>query len=171
MLILITGPMFSGKTTEMLRRLDRYSRAGKKTVLVRSKKDTRANISHKQVNYSGDIITLDSVQYIDSFPHEVFGIDEGQFFEDIEQAECLSRNKIVIVSALNLSSEGKPWPSINFLMNHCEELIKLNAVCSKCGSEYAIYSQYNGDPSTKEMYKVGGAELYEARCKMCWTHP
>jgi thymidine kinase len=168
----IVGPMFSGKTTEMLRRLERYSLAGKDVVLIRPKVDTRSYLAHSKIEFDGDrLCCKDLNQMLDILDHyHVIGIDEGQMFPEIAPyiTEASLAGKHIILSALNMTSEGKPFEQVSVAMHYADELIKLAAVCTVCGSEYATMSYYKGIQAKTVDLLVGGPDLYEARCFRCW---
>lgn len=108
---LILGPMFSGKSTELLRRLRRHELASKKVVLVKHMADDRYSpdskgvLTHDLIGKTASLVTSDLTR--DLLPQfgdaDVIGIDEGQFFTDVpEVAEALSaRGKLVIVAGLS----------------------------------------------------------------------
>lgn len=172
MLTVIVGPMFSGKTTEMLRRLERYSLAGKDIVLIRPKIDTRPFLAHSKKEFNGDRFCCKTLeQMVDILDHyHVIGIDEGQMFPElvpyINNASLMGKH--IILSALNMTSEGKPFDQVSLAMHYADELVKLTAVCTVCGSEYATMSYYKGAKAKTNDLLVGGAEVYEARCLSCW---
>lgn len=125
---LILGPMFSGKTTELLRRIAREYRANRQVLLVKYSKDDRYSsdsvASHDRLMME-DILTISCsnlnpiVSFVEKFKnteHEpiVIGIDEGQFFPDlIEFCEKMAQlGKEIHVAALDGTFERKPFPVI-----------------------------------------------------------
>ena len=102
MLTLIIGPMFSGKSTELLRQLERYTIAGKKVILLRPDIDEREFLCHNGRKVKIEQIMVKNSDFIIKQKYDVFAIDEGQFFE----REKLYRfvrdkiNKTVLVSGL-----------------------------------------------------------------------
>lgn len=172
MLTVIVGPMFSGKTTEMLRRLERYSLAGKRVMLLRPQTDTRQFLVHSKRQFEGKSIWVKDLKDLMGLAadYEVVGIDEGQMLPELVPyvTELSLRGKDLIIAALNMTSEGKPFTQVSLAMNYADELVKLTAVCMVCGSEHAIMSYYKGVQAKTGEILVGGAELYEARCLRCW---
>ncbi len=174
MIQLIIGPMFSGKTTELLRRLQRAKIAGKKVVLLRPSIDTRKTITHDQLKSTGDItqIILQNLSDFDINSYDYIGIDEGQFFNNLAKniVSWAEKDRHIIVAGLDATSELAPFEEIIQLIPYAEEVTKLNAVCTKCGSDYGAFTKFIGSEK-KDKILVGGKGLYEARCRKCWNLP
>jgi thymidine kinase len=167
---LIIGPMFSGKSTELLRRIEIYSISNKKTILIKYYKDTR---------YSESSISTHNKQTKDAIPassigeildilmeYDVIGIDEGQFFSDILEVEKLANNgKIVIIAALDATFQRLPFNKICELVPRCEKVIKLNAVCMDCFSPASFSKRITDE---KEVEIIGGKEKYKPVCRRCY---
>lgn len=133
--------MFAGKSTELLRRVNRFEIAGKKTLSVKYSADNR---------YSKDAISTHDQQLKSAFAckkltdisdhdwscFDVIGIDEGQFFEDLVSFSEKASNmgKIIVISALNSTFERKGWNQILELIPLCEKVKKLSAICKLCSS-------------------------------------
>lgn len=134
---LITGPMGSGKTTELVRRLRTYMVAGRRVVHVihacvsQTIGGECVHTTHTGVPCGATPIANLSDVNMDA---EVIGIDEGQFFPDIvDFANSFAENgKTVIISALDSRSDGKPFDSMRDLAAICETYTKLIAVCQYC---------------------------------------
>ncbi len=99
---LIVGPMFSGKSTELLRRCSTYKAIGKKVLVINSILDTRCGSeiqTHSKQTYSAiKVNTLREVSF-DTVPH-VIAIDEAQFFPDLEYfVKAYEKYNIVILIA------------------------------------------------------------------------
>lgn len=174
MIQLIIGPMFSGKTTELLRRLKRAMIAGKKVILLRPVIDTRETITHDELKSTGNIpqITLADLNDFDIDSYDYVGIDEGQFFKNLKVNvnKWANNGKHIIVAGLDATSELTPFEEILQLIPFAEEVTKLNAVCVKCGSDYGAFTKFVGQEK-KDKILVGGKGLYEARCRKCWDKP
>lgn len=171
---LIIGPMFSGKTTELLRRLNRYKIAGKKVVLLRPFKDERDYLTHDKLSSTIDEVFISEINQVPISPIDderirnasIIGIDEGQFFEDLYLVKILwaNRNKIVIVSGLSSDANQKGYDSILDMIPISETITKLNAVCEDCGSDDGSFTIKKDKSNTKE---IGGKDLYKAVCRSC----
>lgn len=168
----ICGSMFSGKTEELIRRLNRVLIAQQKVEIFKPKVDTRHQpgrvVSHDEnsirsttVEFARDILLL-------SDGYEVIGIDEVQFFdEDIVNIcrDMANNGKRVIVAGLDMDSQGQPFGSMPKLMAIAEYVSKVHAICVRCGG-IASYS-YRLYP-IKEQVVVGEKNIYEARCRKCF---
>ncbi len=174
MIQLIIGPMFSGKTTELLRRLQRALIAGKKVILLRPVIDTRETITHDELKSTGNIpqLSISELKDFDINTYDYIGIDEGQFFHNLSNyiKNWAQDGKHIIVAGLDATSELTPFDEIMQLIPFCEEVVKLNAVCTKCGSDFGAFTKFVGQEK-KDKILVGGKGLYEARCRRCWSLP
>jgi thymidine kinase len=168
---IIYGPMFSGKTTEMYRRIRRHSLAKKNCLVIKYRKDTRYSeemlsthdrVMMEAVSCSVLSEVLNVVQHVN-----VIGIDEGQFYPDlIDFCESMAnQGKIVIVSALDGTFERKPFRNVLELIPKAESVVKLNAVCMLCGG-VASFSKRLVDSTAVEL--IGGAETYAPVCRKCF---
>ena len=163
--------MFSGKTQELLRRMERCRVARMRCLLIKWSRDNRYS-NDKVVSHDGidsDIVTIKalSLEHIDVNFFDVIGIDEGQFYPDIHTATvawALS-GKRVIISALDMTFEGVPFGNIYKIIP--ERLTKLTAICTRCLSDNAIFSHRIVDGSKEEM--VGGIESYAPLCRTCFN--
>ncbi|KAI6214229.1 hypothetical protein M3Y94_00243200 [Aphelenchoides besseyi] len=168
---LIVGPMFSGKTTELLRQCRRHTLAKRSVVIVKYKKDTRYDdimvCTHDSLKMEG----LRAIRLADVWDRlmdsDVIGIDEGQFFEDVvERAELLANcGKTVIVAALDGDYKRKQFESIAKLVPLAEKVEKITAVCQFCGHS-ASFTLRTIMSDVREV--IGGAEMYQAVCRHCY---
>lgn len=168
----ICGSMFSGKTEELIRRVNRALIAKQKVEIFKPAMDKRYDyenvISHNDtsirstpVHFANDIILL-------SGNCDVVGIDEVQFFDQqiVHVANVLARaGKRVILAGLDMDFEGQPFEPMPQLMAIAEYVTKVHAICMKCG-ELASYSFRLSD--SKEKVMLGEKESYEARCRRCF---
>ena len=178
-IVVITGPMFAGKTTKLLSIYDELQIKGEKNILIKPKLDNRFSVDNV-VTHDKKSSSAFSVNEIDEIlsiidkenPDNVF-IDEIIFFKsDIVNFLINKSNKInFFVSGLNQTSEGKPFPFIdkqkNFgdLLVYADEIIILNAKCVVCGkSANRTFKKTN---SGNEI-EIGGIEKYEPRCNKHW---
>ena len=170
----IKGPMFSGKSTELMRLVRRLRKAGKKCYVLKHIIDAR--FSGQNLLESHDNITMDADRYhsLEEVPEEVIlendviAIDEGQFFtgltSTIEKWTLLGKD--VIVAGLNLSFERKYYSEMILLEEISDYIIHLTAICH-CGQE-AAFTHRRGD--SKELILIGGNEEYEALCSSCFPY-
>ena len=169
---MICGSMFSGKTEELIRRLNRSLIARQQVEIFKPKMDTRYGdrnvVSHDEntirstpVQYATEILLL-------SGNCDVVGIDEAQFFDNdlIDVCTKLSNaGKRVIVAGLDMDFEGKPFGPMPNLLAMAEFVTKVHAICMKCGN-VATYSYRL--TSQKDKVVFGESEKYEARCRNCF---
>ena len=183
----ITGCMFSGKTEELIRRLERVRIARKRIVLFKPTIDNRyserAVVTHYGREFAAHLlppgeellsalVSIVGAETIETAT--VVAFDEGNFFSDKLPSLCedlVARGKRVIVAGLDLTFAGEPFGPMPALMALADEVDKLHAVCVKCGGE-ATRSQRLIDgkpaPASDAVIKVGGTEFYEARCRSCY---
>ncbi|NWS44081.1 KITH protein, partial [Probosciger aterrimus] len=167
----IFGPMFSGKSTELMRRVRRFQLAQYRCLLVKYAKDTRYGSSGVSTH---DKNTMEAVPacllkdvYQEALSSTVIGIDEGQFFPDIiEFCEMMANTgKTIIVAALDGTFQRKAFGSILNLVPLAESVVKLNAVCMECYQE-ASYTKRLG--AEREVEVIGGADKYHSVCRACY---
>ena len=174
----ITGPMFAGKTEELLRRVKRLEYAKKNIVVFKPLMDNRFSqsevVSHNNNRTKSVNISFAS-QIFDFIDHEtdVVAIDEVQFL-DSEAAgiiEYLATQKIrVIVSGLDKDFRGEPFSFMPRLLSLAEYVTKLTAICVKCGRPATRTQRIvNGKPARyiDPIVLIGAEESYEARCREC----
>ncbi len=183
----ITGCMFSGKTEELIRRLERVRIARGKILLFKPTIDDRyskdAVVTHYGREFAAHLLPPgeETVEMLIDIVGEgalaestVVAFDEGNFFSDSLCALCealVEMEKRVIVAGLDLTFAGEPFGPMPTLMALADDVVKLHAVCVKCGAP-ATRSQrlIDGKPAPPDdtVIKIGGSEVYEARCRNCY---
>jgi len=137
----IAGPMFSGKSEELIRRVTRYRLARIPTQIFKPALDTRYGptevVSHSRLSVAARPVS-DAEELLRSVEDRtvVVGIDEGQFFDErlVEVAALLARaGKKVIVAGLDLDYLGRPFEPIPSLRLRAAYVMKTLAVCHRCG--------------------------------------
>ncbi|CAI4224439.1 unnamed protein product [Auanema sp. JU1783] len=171
----IIGPMFSGKTTELLRLHDRQIIAKRSCVLIKYAGDTRydANLVATHTKVTGRGTTLKANRLIEVEKEifdpnvQVVSIDEGQFFSDLaDVCERLAQaGKLVYVAALNGTFERKIFPQIGLLLPFCDDVIQVVAVCMECGADACYTFRSTKD---KKVEVIGGEDTYKALCRVCY---
>lgn len=168
----IVGSMYSGKTEELIRRLRRAQIARQKVEIFKPAIDDRYGrdqiVSHSELRIPSRAIR--SAREVLRHAHEaqVIGIDEGQFLgrDLVKVCERLARRgKRVIVAGLDQDYRGHPFEPMPQLLAIAEYITKTLAICVICGN-----------PANRSFRKkrrsgrvlVGGADLYEARCRRCF---
>ncbi len=169
----IAGSMFSGKSEELIRRLNRARIARQKVQVFKPKIDARYSkeeiASHSgQTHGSMPVSTTAEMmsQILDDT--QVVGIDEGQFFDMaiVDAVNQLAESgKRVIVAGLDQDYTGRPFEPMPQLLSVAEFITKTHAICVKCGST-ANYSQRTVESESR--VEVGASDKYEARCRKCF---
>jgi len=166
----IFGPMFSGKTTELLRRIKRYQVATYSCLVIKYEKDNRYDehgvATHdRQIYEAVSTCTLQKIKHL-ALEYDVIGVDEGQFFPDVVEfcEEMAQLNKTVIVAALDGDYQRKAFGPILELVPLAESVVKLNAVCMHCHGEGAFTKRLGAET---ELEVIGGADKYMAACRHC----
>jgi len=174
----VIGPMYSGKSEELIRILKRSKIAKQNVVAFKPAIDNRYS-NEDVVSHSGASITAIPIKsakeiynHIDS-DTQVVGIDEIQFFEDevVDIAIGLADKGIrVIAAGLDMDFKGEPFGPTPRLLAVAEFVQKLQAVCMVCGNPaHRTQRLINGQPAKYDdpIILVGATESYEARCRKC----
>lgn len=173
---MIIGPMFAGKTTELMRRVKREIHARRSCFVIKYAKDTRYDVSNVA---SHDQLTLRAQAAVSKLGEvkeqwrrfDVLAIDEGQFFSDLVEFcnTAADAGKIVMVSALDGDYRRKPFGQICELVPYCESVDKLTAVCMMCHEQPACFTRRTVNVEQQEL--IGGADMYIATCRECYMKP
>ena len=169
----ICGPMFSGKSEELIRRVTRSKIARIPVQVFKPELDDRYAeaevVSHSALKVEA-VPVEDSLELLKAIHDatEVIGIDEGQFFDPglVDIVDNLAATgKQVIVAGLDTDYLRRPFEPIPTLSDRAEYVTKMLAVCHKCGGP-ALYTQriVNSD----DLVVLGAQDAYEARCRMCY---
>lgn len=170
----IVGSMFSGKSEELIRRLNRARIARQRVQVFKPEIDIRYSVqeiaSHSGQKHDSKPVTSATDMLAEIHPEtEVVGIDEGQFFDmdliDVVN-ELASSGKRVIVAGLDQDFMGRPFEPMPQLLSVAEFITKTHAICVKCGST-ANYSQRTVESDSR--VEVGASDKYEARCRKCFV--
>ena len=168
----ICGPMFSGKSEELIRRLRRAQIARQPLQIFKPRVDDRyatdrivshsaASMDAEQAGSSTDIAALVRPET------RVVGIDEVQFFDAgiVALAERLAQRGVrVVVAGLDQDYMGRPFEPVPSLLAIAEYITKTLAICSRCGAPAGRSQRLVGAES---QVQVGGSGEYEARCRGC----
>ena len=168
----ICGSMFSGKTEELIRRLNRVKIAEQEVRVFKPAVDQRYHqdrvVSHDERDFHAE--PIEDVKRIreKAAEAEVVGLDEAQFFSDeiVKICEQMALDgKRIIIAGLDMDYKGVPFGPMSELMAVAEYVTKVHAICSHCGS-LATHS-YRIVPDNNQVL-VGEKEAYEARCRVCY---
>lgn len=188
-LSIFTGPMYSMKTTSMLREVTLYSDLSKEkcALIINHSLDDRdiskVISSHSSI-YKGlsdkvDAVATATLMSVDVSKYTILSIDEGQFFNDLVEAVklWLSMGKHIICVGLDGDANMNKFGHISELVHLADKFEKLSAVCTICMNETLskgeVITPCNTVPApfTKkiiqggEQIDIGGAEKYIAVCR------
>lgn len=169
----ICGPMFSGKSEELIRRMRRSLIARKRVQIFKPSIDNRYSseeiVSHSELRIPSQVVgSAKEILDLLEIRTEVVGIDEANFLglELTEVANHLAdMGKQVIIAGLDTDYLGRPFEPIPALLALAEEITKTLAICVQCGGP-AKFTQRLVESS--ELIVVGATGLYEARCRRCF---
>ncbi len=168
----ICGSMFSGKTEELIRRLNRARIARQKVEIFKPGIDTRYDVfnvvSHDENSILSTPVSSATQILLLTNDIDVVGIDEVQFFDDeiVEVCNKLAGQGIrVIVAGLDMDFSGKPFGPMPALMATAEYVTKVHAICIRCGN-LAQYSYRKSDD--QKLVVLGETESYEPLCRSCY---
>ncbi|XKL67139.1 hypothetical protein PGB90_010559 [Kerria lacca] len=168
----IFGPMFSGKTTELIRRLKRYMFAQHRCLIIKYHKDSRYSAECIATHDGEKLLATscsnlyDVINFVEDF--NVIGIDEGQFFQDSIvnfSEEMANKGKIVIVAALDATFQRTEFGKILQLVPLAESVVKLNAVCMSCFHDASFTKRISNE---QEVEIIGGTDKYMSVCRECY---
>jgi len=169
----ICGSMFSGKTEELIRRINRVRIAKLRYQVFKPKQDTRYDKVDVVSHNSNAIISIPVAKaeaiLLQAGHNQVIGIDEAQFFDDKLPDVCnsLASSGIrVIIAGLDMDFKGRPFGPMPALLAIADSVTKVHAVCVVCGNA-ALYS-YRKVPG-KNKIMLGELESYEPLCRVCYN--
>lgn len=191
----IAGPMFAGKSEELLRRVRRARIARRGVLVVSHSLDARRGVG-RVTSHSGQGVPSHTVSdaaeilalldagagngTANGARTELVAVDEAQFFGAglvPVASELARRGLVVVVAGLSVTFDGQPFSPLPELMALAESVEKLTAVCSVCGADAAFHVRVPGAPLVTDAAAgagdalvpvaahVGGSESYEARCR------
>ncbi|HOI09728.1 MAG TPA: thymidine kinase [Myxococcota bacterium] len=169
----ICGPMFSGKSEELIRRLRRARIARQRVQVFKPRIDDRYAadriVSHSEQSLEALVVRdVEDIRKRLDDRTEVIGIDEVQFFDRTIVDLCerqANMGRRVIVAGLDLDYRGVPFDPVPQLMAIAEYVTKTLAVCHRCG---APASRTQRIVASEERIVVGALDAYEARCRRCF---
>jgi thymidine kinase len=169
----VCGSMFSGKTEELIRRLNRAKIANQKIEIFKPSVDIRydetAVVSHNQNSIHSTPVNSSLNILLMCGDANVIGIDEAQFFDNelVFVCEKLAEQGVrVIVAGLDMDYLGKPFGPMPALMAIAEYVTKVHAICMVC-NDIATHTYRKTDDNNLVM--LGELDTYEARCRFCFN--
>jgi thymidine kinase len=177
MIEVICGPMFSGKTEELIRRIKRVIISEtpyvvfKPNIESRNDKENNAIATH---DLCGELqaVVVDNTDdiYNKGREFDVIAIDEAQFFDEGLYKIVLKladEGKRIIISGLDLDYERNPFPTMSKLFSIADKVDKINSICMFCKKNLANYSKRVVD--NKELMFIGDKQTYKPICRKCFN--
>lgn len=178
-LTVVTGSMFAGKSEELIRLARRALYAKKFVQVFKPTIDDRYDASmlssHGGIRHHAvpvpDVRALRGLILEDA---DVVIIEEAQFFDGSLVELCVEmadRGQEVVCGGLDQDFRREPFGPMPHLMAVADEVIKLRAICMKCGAPAShTYRQIDGKPAHRDdpIVLIGATESYEARCRNCY---
>lgn len=178
----IAGPMFCGKTEELIRQVRRAAIAKKRIQVFKHVIDTRYGndkklFSHAGLSFESDVISTPRQILTKLHPKtEIVAIDEAQWFGEglIPVIETLlKKGKKVLVAGLALTYDREPFAPTPTLMTIADKVTKLSAICAICGNEAVYHKRITKsksiDPHIADPSFVGKIDSYQPRCRVCFS--
>lgn len=170
---LILGPMFSGKTSELLKIYNRYKVIGKKILVVNYKEDMRYSntglYTHDQICIPCKFVEkLSEISEEEFKESEIILINEGQFFQDIvewvkEAVDIYS--KYVYICGLDSDFSRRKFGYLIDMIPYCDKVKKLSAICINCNEDGIFTHRMSNE---KEQKLIGGSSSYISLCRHCY---
>jgi thymidine kinase len=173
----ICGPMFAGKTEELLRRVRRAVIAGRRVAVIGHALDSRSGAgrlaSHVGIDHPS-VTASSASDLLRAVPDgaEIVAIDEAQFFGPglvPVATELAGRGLTVMIAGLDVTFDGEPFEPLPTLMALAERVDKLTAICAVCGEDavYHVRISASEAPAAAAVAEhVGSTDKYQARCRM-----
>lgn len=169
----ICGSMFSGKTEELIRRLNRARIAQQKVEIYKPMIDTRYSeedvVSHDSNSVASTPVESSQSILLMATEADVIGIDEAQFFDEglVEVCNTLAnRGKRIIIAGLDMDFKGVPFGPMPALCAIAEDVTKVHAICVRCGNlAHISHRIVAGD----KQVMLGELQEYEPLCRHCYN--
>lgn len=180
----IAGPMYCGKTEELIRQIKRAQIGKKRVQAFKHSIDNRYSTEKKLHSHNGqshESEKIDSAELLLKMVDdktEMVAIDEAQWFgEDLVDViqKLLNKNKHVIVAGLAMTFDQKPFTPIPTLMAMADKVTKLSAVCTLCGNDAVFHKRITKTKVESDSLVADPAyvskldtSIFQARCRKCW---
>jgi thymidine kinase len=174
----VCGPMFSGKSEELIRRLRRAEIAGLRALIVKPTVDDRYDVGHVVSHGGAKMRAVTAASSADAHRlaagYEAIGVDEVQFFDEgiVEAiADLVDRGARVVAAGLAQDFRGLPFGPMPTLLALADYVDKLEAVCHRCGGPATLTQRLlDGRPApfSGATVQIGALDSYEARCRACY---
>jgi thymidine kinase len=169
---IITGCMFSGKSTELIKRINRHKLLDRKVLSITHASDNRYSSSNDIVTHDRmktDAVPLTDLRAADVLNYDVICIEEAQFFDNlynIVNEWVHIYNKFVIVCGLDGDFKAEPFIDILKLIPLADDIVKLHALCMDCkDGTLANFSKRINNDKKDERLLVGCNDMYKSVCR------
>jgi thymidine kinase len=172
---LIIGPMFSGKSTELIKLIRKFKCINKRIFVVKPQIDVRYdkmnicthNLEKETCHITNDLNTIK--KHSDYSKAEVIIIEEGQFFDNLYEFVTteLENKKSFIIAGLDGDYKRQPFGDMLNLIPLSDEITKLSALCKECcdGTQGIFTKKIIVDDYSDNVIEVGGEETYIPVCR------
>ncbi|HXH74397.1 MAG TPA: thymidine kinase [Bacteriovoracaceae bacterium] len=166
----ICGPMFSGKTEELIRRVKRAQIAKQRVQIFKPAIDVRYD-KEDVVSHNSNAIKAEPVENaVDILIRlkdstRIVAIDEVQFFDDAiitVVTKLAARGYRIICAGLDLDYRAQVFGPMGTLLALADEVVKIHAICTVCGAPATRSQRLTND---KQRFLLGEHDAYEARCR------
>lgn len=165
-LTIFIGCMFSGKSTALVHHASRHRAVGKSVLLINHCFDSRCSDKEVKTHDGACSVAIKASKLsdVDVDGHDIIGIDEGQFFPDLEEVvkRWINEDRNVAVAGLSGDFMGRPFPNMSNILPHADNVVFKKALCMECG-EPAIFSKRIIE--SDDVLLVGGKSAYRAVCR------
>jgi len=165
---IIMGNMFSGKTTELIRRLKRYKVIGKRILVLNSSLDTRSSdeVLKTHDNSKFECLKVSNLEEVDYSMVDVIAVDEAQFFSGLKSfvEKVLADNKTILLAGLDGDYKQEKFGEIIDCIPLADKVFKITAMCMECmDGTHGPFTKRIIDYKGKNL--IGGKEMYKAVCR------
>lgn len=170
---IIIGSMYSGKSTELIKRYNNYSIKYNNIILITHKIDNRYNINNYIVTHKKQKMEAIKLYNLNDIDKKIYNnskfilIDESQFFNDLEDfvKKSLNDNKHIIISGLNGDCDLKPFINITNLIPYADKITHLTSICHDCKELNNGFLHYKINKNNKKRISIGSIEQYKVLCR------
>lgn len=178
------GPMFAGKTSLMLQRMECMRIQGERCIVIKHARDVRGsaevNLTHGKLDFGLSFTYLANLREDALFEaYTAIGIDEIQFFDDTQTEDSareiveyllkwVQQGKKIVCAGIDTDYLRRPFTIIRYLIANADKVKKLRAVCTHCHQKRAIFSARTKSDSAAYANPIGGDDKYMALCRDCY---
>ena len=173
---IILGPMFAGKSSELLGTIRKYSAIGWPIFVITHSSDTRYSEKPEIVSHDKERYPALAVRYLDNvlptllyMDARLIIIEEAQFFEGLKDFVLHAveiDKKDVICVGLDGDTKRRPFGELLELIPYCDSVEKRHAFCKRCKTPMEALFTHSEKKSKNNQVEIGGEEMYEPLCRV-----